>query len=60
MKHNYSVVPTQEVFDKYVEFITGTGMRFIDHVTLGATDEEFNDAMTIFDMEQTLKEDDDE
>tara|TARA_Y100001949_G_scaffold168082_1_gene166387 strand:+ start:454 stop:885 length:432 start_codon:yes stop_codon:yes gene_type:complete len=53
-------IPTQEVFDKYVEFLTGAGMRFIDHVTLGATDEQFDDAMTIFDMEQTMKEDDDE
>ena len=49
---------SEEVFDKYVEFFHESVIPYLEHRSSLVTPEEFQDAGIIFDMEQTLKEDD--
>ena len=51
-------VSSEELFDRYVEFVHEWVMAFVDHDVLRITDEQFEDMQTVFDMEQMLKEDD--
>tara|TARA_B110001454_G_C12626340_1_gene395038 strand:- start:177 stop:575 length:399 start_codon:yes stop_codon:yes gene_type:complete len=53
-------LPSEEIFDRYVAFVHGPLMAFMEHEVENMSDEVFDDAVTILDMEDMLKEDDDE